>query len=64
MSGSRLLTILHQDPPIELPMLEIIENIAPSTATSKKPTTTAMPMIRVGSIRLVITRKAMFSSFS
>ena len=45
-------------------MLETIENIAPSTATSKKPTTTAMPMISAGSIKLVSTRKAMFSSFS
>ena len=45
-------------------ILAVMANMAESTLSRRKPTPTAMTMISTGSIMLVMTRKAMLSSFS
>jgi hypothetical protein len=45
-------------------MLDVMVNIVCKTLKSRKPTITAIMMIMAGSIRFVITRKAIVNSFS
>src|SRR5208282_1494668 len=56
-------------PPADIPnglhraILEVIANMAESTLSRRNPTPTAMTMMSTGSIMLVMTRRAIASSF-
>src|SRR6185437_16088719 len=54
----------HCPPPVELLILAISLNSGSMTLSNRNPTTSAIPTIKIGSIRFVITRKAICNSLS